>query len=213
MAVAGRVMDPVQAGETLFAAERGVGAVDLVSGVHLAVGLVRVQPGQRARLSADLSGREEVWYVVAGNGRYRVTGGVEEAVDVAGRTWMADETAEPSDDASPDAAASAGEPLVPGSVAVTRGGEAAEAVCTGEAPLVLLAVRAPLPSHGPKVETTAPARPVGARDAKEPVDPGDSVDPAHAGDPNRANREGSAADERNARARNGGWSDGVDPSV
>lgn len=150
-------MDPVQAGETLLGGEAAAGAADLFSGVHLGVGWVRVEPGQRARLTADLSGREEVWYVVSGNGRYRLLAGVDAAVDVAGRTWMTEEATGASDDPVADASV-VGEPLVPGYVAVTRGGEAAEAVCTGKAPLVLLAVRAPQPSHGPEVETADPVR-------------------------------------------------------
>jgi mannose-6-phosphate isomerase-like protein (cupin superfamily) len=139
--VAGRVIDPKENARMVGAAEsasspqgeeRGQ-SVELYAGVHLSVRWITVPPGRELRLRARVSGREEVWYVVSGSGRYFPSreGLMAGAADEAGE----------------------GEPLRAGALAITRMGEGARAVCQGPDPLVLLCVTAPQPAAPATLES------------------------------------------------------------
>lgn len=142
--MAGRVMDPVESARTVSRADGNDAEAELFSGVHIGLGVVELKPGERAVLGADLTGREEVWYVLSGEGTYLPSG------EGQGETAESDLTGATRSDTT------AGEDVHSGQLAITRGGEAATLTCRGDKPLVLLAVRSPLPSRGPSVETVAP---------------------------------------------------------
>ncbi len=128
---------------------------EIFSGVHLGIGLVTVGPGERAVLPADLSGREEVWYVLSGQGVYQSAreGGGEGVVgaDVRAETDGEAVGKGPARTQGEGTGARDEQRLSEGKLAVTRGGEGAEVACEGPRPLVLLAIRSPLPARGPKV--------------------------------------------------------------
>lgn len=151
--MAGRIIDPVRSGRRVARAERPERAegendresVEVFEGTHLAIGVIEIRPGERAVLGADLTGREEVWYAVSGQGVYRPSR------QGALTTGLTDGTATRSEDAR---GADPGEEILPqGSLAVTRAGEGATVRCDGDRPLVLLAIRSPLPARVPVVET------------------------------------------------------------
>lgn len=115
----------------------------MFEGTHVAIGVIEIRPGERAVLPYDLTGREEVWYALSGQGTYR------RVREGAGQTALADLTP-----AGPEDGGGA-ETLSQGTLAVTRAGEGATVACDGDRPLVLLAIRAPLPARAPRVEAVS----------------------------------------------------------